>query len=103
MIKSGRAFCDFCEREMIRATHNDDGDPLWPWRKAHAHICHRCFDEENERAWREDDPCRSLCETQPCERGGDCWYTPDFMRNLPYETYYADTLDDVREAEKDAI
>ena len=93
MIQNGKPHCDWCKREMIIATHNEDNDELWPWRHANAHICNECFDAQYDEDWKQADPCRTMCETKPCKRGGDCWYTPESMRNLPYETYFADRLE----------
>lgn len=89
MLKDGRPFCDFCDNAMQMVRLSDDGDEVWKWEHAHAHVCHECFCTENSAAWSEDKPCTTMCENRPCEKGRDCWYTPPFMRNLPYETYYA--------------
>lgn len=94
MIKHNKPHCDWCRREMVQATESEDGCELWPWRRAEAHVCERCFGETFEREWKEVDPCRTLCETKPCKRGRDCWFMPPSFRNLPHETYYADARED---------
>ena len=90
MIRHGRPHCNICGLELRRLKYNEHGDELWPWRSAHAHVCNPCFEEQWDREWKQDNPCRTMCETRPCEKGRDCWYTPPIMQSLPYETYYGE-------------
>ncbi len=92
MIQNNQPVCDWCQKPMQIITVNEDGDEVWPWRHAHAHVCNECFDETFGAEWKADNPCKTMCETKPCKRGRDCWYMPPSMRNLPYETYFADRV-----------
>lgn len=89
MLKDGKPYCDFCKNAMQMIRLNEDGDEVWQWESAHSHVCNKCFVTKSSAAWKEDNPCKTMCENRPCEKGGECWYSPPFMRNLPYETYYA--------------
>lgn len=85
----GKPYCDICKQEMVMQQGPDEwGHEPWPLGSAIAHVCEDCFDEAFSIQWEMDNPCGS-CETRPCERGRDCWYTPPILRQLPYETYYA--------------
>lgn len=89
MLRDDRVFCDLCKKEMVRTTVSEEGDELWPWKEAFAHVCDGCFDGAVDRAWDDFEACIK-CETHPCERGRECWFEPALA--LPYETYYAKTV-----------
>jgi hypothetical protein len=90
MIKNGVPVCNYCNKELVALTKEEalaDGGHGWhDWRDALVHSCNTCFD----RLW--DPPC-GICETHPCERGNDCWASPP-LHIFPYETYFADRLED---------
>lgn len=92
MLKDGKPACDLCGTLMHIVRRNEDGDEVWPYEHARAHICTQCWDLAWEKGFAEDQPCKTSCETHPCKRGRDCWYTPDAVRNMPYETYFADRI-----------
>ena len=89
MIKSGRPFCDRCNREIQALTEQECLDDIIPhgwtnWKTAEYHYCFKCSDE----LWQP--PCGE-CETHPCMKGRDCWANPP-LHIFPYETYYASAL-----------
>jgi hypothetical protein len=85
MIQNDKPVCDYCKKIMVASSTNSSGDELWPWKHALAHCCESCFDKLFDEVWNERDPCGE-CETQPCERGRECWFEPNL--GLPYETYF---------------
>jgi hypothetical protein len=90
MIKEGRPFCDDCGREML-ALDDDEVEEYcpaaggFPWERACKHYCTPCAD----KLWQP--PCETECQTQPCERGRECWWHPQ-LHVWPYETYFAPRL-----------
>ncbi len=92
MLKDGKPHCDLCGKLMEVIRTNEDGDSVWPYEQAHAHICEQCHSLAWDKGFEEDRPCETQCETRPCNRGNECWYTPEVLRNRPYETYFADRV-----------
>lgn len=88
-IKNGVPFCDYCNCELVALTEeeclNDIRAHGWTdWKDAQVHCCYSC----SEKLWQP--PCE-VCETEPCEKGRDCWASPP-QHLFPYETYYAEVL-----------
>lgn len=89
-----RPTCDECKTPLRDDPDTDgyiDGEPTgWgdPY-TARAHLCAACWHKIFDQAWKDRDPCAS-CETQPCERGRDCWFEPSLP--YPYETYVAPAI-----------
>lgn len=91
MIKHDKPFCDECGKELKALTEEEALNEIlgcgWvDWKTAHKHYCHNCSEKICKKVGYP--PCE-ICETQPCERGRDCWATPP-LHIFPYETYYAE-------------
>lgn len=91
MIKNGVPVCDFCKKELVALTEeeclNDIESHGWPnWKTAEVHSCNKCFNSK----WQP--PCE-MCDTAPCTKGRECWANPP-LHIFPYETYFADRLND---------
>ena len=113
MLKNKSVYCDECGKEMLYLTQEEACNDFLPhgWtdvETAHNHICNDCADKRWQELWDADDPC-GQCETQPCDRGRDCWWNPSFGTYWDYETYFADNLEtieiqnlpDLKESEDD--
>jgi hypothetical protein len=91
LIKSDKPYCDECGKELRTLSEDECLDDImshgWTkWRSAIKHYCYDCSDKIEEKIGYP--PCDE-CETQPCERGRDCWASPP-LHIFPYETYYAE-------------
>jgi len=89
--------CDFCH-EKIEVLDEDDAlidiEPHgWSkWKSAQVKCCFDCQERLMDEA--NYPPCDE-CETQPCEKGRDCWAEGRYpIHILPYETYYAARVSD---------
>jgi len=81
--------CDSCG--MPLKLHREDGfceEEENEWEPAPLHRCGICDARIFDECWRESDPCRH-CWTQPCERGGECWWQPP-NHVFPYLSYVAE-------------
>ena len=99
MLKNKSVFCDECGREILYLTEEEAcaDFPGHGWSNvltAKDHICTTCSINKWEELWDQADPC-GRCETQPCERGRDCWWNPSFGTYYDYETYFADRLETI--------
>jgi len=98
MLKGGRVFCDECGEE-IQAIPEEEavGDIIghgWSnYLTANNHVCTSCSTKRWHQLYKQADPC-GICNTEPCKRGGECWWSPPFSLWWPYETYYADVLEE---------
>ena len=91
LIKGGKPYCDECGKELQTLSEDECLEDIMPhgwtkWETAHKHYCYGCSDKIEEEIGYP--PCDE-CETQPCERGRDCWANPP-LHIFPYETYYAE-------------
>jgi len=81
--------CDDCGMplKLYREDGFYDGEEN-EWESAPLHRCSICDQQYFDACWQEADPCGN-CRTQPCERGGDCWWNPP-LHLFPYLHYVAE-------------
>ena len=93
MIIHGKPHCDICKQELKHAedeeTHYAEGEHQGLfWKGADVMYCEDCSDKLMDKVGYP--PCGE-CETQPCEKGRDCWASPP-LHLFPYELYVAEKL-----------
>lgn len=102
-LNAWKVFCDSCKKQMVALNEEEACEDIighgWTnYHTAQNHICFTCSEKDMKRAGYP--PCGICYNKKRCEYG-DCWATPP--QTYPYETYYADTLEESMYIEKPKV